>query len=198
MALDPQTKKYVTKVLTHERDRRSLWNDIKDTCIQVARESVNVTVEETVEEHPNMEVLGGRVGNSMPRPGKKSGTASFFPDYSDEEMGVAGAASDGVPSVEDAVSIEISKYQSDSGLKLHEAESYNCPLEWWRVNHTNYPNIWKLAERILAIPATSAPSERVFSSAAKIVDKKRVRLKPYNVDSLVFLKGNEEHVDWEE
>ena len=57
---------------------------------------------------------------------------------------------------------------------------------------------WKLAERILAIPATSAPSERVFSSAANIADKKRVRLKPYNVDSLVFLKGNEQHVDWEE
>jgi hypothetical protein len=54
-----------------------------------------------------------------------------------------------------------------------------------------------LAERILAIPATSAPSERVFSSAANIVDKKRVRLKPENIDLLVFLRGNKDFVDWD-
>ncbi len=47
-----------------------------------------------------------------------------------------------------------------------------------------------MAEQILAIPATSAPVERVFSSAANIVNKKRVRLKPENVDLLVFLRGN--------
>jgi hypothetical protein len=45
-------------------------------------------------------------------------------------------------------------------------------------------------KQILAIPAMSAPSERVFSSAANIVDKKRVRLKPENVDLLVFLRGS--------
>jgi hypothetical protein len=54
-----------------------------------------------------------------------------------------------------------------------------------------------VAERILAIPATSAPSERVFSSAANIVDKKRVRLKPENVDLLVFLRGNKDFVVWD-
>ncbi len=54
-----------------------------------------------------------------------------------------------------------------------------------------------MTERILAIPATSAPSERVFSFAANIVDKKRVRLKPENVDLLVFLRGNTDFVDWE-
>jgi hypothetical protein len=50
---------------------------------------------------------------------------------------------------------------------------------------------------VLAILATSAPSERVFSSSANIVDKKRVRLKPENVDLLVFLRGNKDFVDWD-
>ncbi len=50
---------------------------------------------------------------------------------------------------------------------------------------------------VLAILATSAPSERVFSSSANIVDKKRVRLKPENIDLLVFLRGNKDFVDWD-
>jgi len=74
----------------------------------------------------------------------------------------------------------------DNGLKLETDSSYNCPLKWWSLNHSNYPSVWKLAERILAMPATSAPAEPVFSSAANIVNKKRVGLKPQNVDLLVF------------
>jgi hypothetical protein len=70
-------------------------------------------------------------------------------------------------------------------------------LEWWRVHHVDYPHTWKVAEWILAIPATSAPSERVVSSAANIVDKNRVRLKPENIDLLVFLRGNKDFVDWD-
>jgi hypothetical protein len=90
-------------------------------------------------------------------------------------------------SVEDIMSNEMRIYQSDKGLQLQTDNCYNCSLEWWRVHHTNYPHIWKVAEQILAITATSAPSERVFSSIANIVDKQRVRLKLENVDPLVFL-----------
>jgi hypothetical protein len=54
-----------------------------------------------------------------------------------------------------------------------------------------------VAEKILAITAASAPSERVFSLAVNIVDKKRVNLKPENIDLIVFLRGNKEVVDWE-
>jgi hypothetical protein len=49
----------------------------------------------------------------------------------------------------------------------------------------------------LAIPATSAPSERVFSVAGNIVNKKRVRLKPDTVDLLIFLRGNKGFVTWD-
>jgi hypothetical protein len=124
----------------------------------------------------------------------RSGAASFFPESSDEEMDDAGV--DGDLLVEEIVANEIWKYQSDRGLPLQTDGCYNFPLEWWMLHHTDYPHNWKVAEQILAIPATSAPSERVFSSAANIVDKKRVRLKPENVDLLVFLRGNKDFVDW--
>jgi len=89
---------------------------------------------------------------------------------------------------------QIQRYQDDDGLKLLNDEGgYNCPLVWWRDNLSRYSYIWGIAERVLHIPATSAPSERVFSQAAKIISKKRSRLTPENASTLIFLKENDEY-----
>ena len=53
-----------------------------------------------------------------------------------------------------------------------------------------------MAEPILNIPAMLAPSERVFSAAADIINIKRVRLTSENANVLLFLKENEEYVNW--
>jgi len=53
-----------------------------------------------------------------------------------------------------------------------------------------------LAKRILNIPATSAPSERVFSAAANIINIERARLTSENANVVLFLKENEEYVNW--
>jgi hypothetical protein len=190
MALDPRTKKYLQKILTNGRDVWRLWDDIKKSCLEGAR----ATRIPATEEHGDMQARQ-RAENQMERQRNRTGAASFFPESSDEEM--EDEAADSGLSVEELVCNEIRRYQSDRGLRLQTDSCYNCPLEWWRVHHTDYPHIWKVAEKILAIPATSAPSERVFSLAANIVDKKRVNLKPENIDLLVFLRGNKEFVYWE-
>ena len=48
----------------------------------------------------------------------------------------------------------------------------------------------ELAKQLLCIPATSVPSERVFSAAGYIVSKLRSALSPENVDALLFLRQN--------
>ena len=65
------------------------------------------------------------------------------------------------------------------------------PLSWWRDTGCHrYPQLSKLARKYLYVPGTSVRSERVFSSAGNIVNKKRAALDPDQVDRLVFLANN--------
>lgn len=57
------------------------------------------------------------------------------------------------------------------------------PLDWWKVNATNYTVLSQLA---MCISASSCASERVFSASGHIVSKKRTLLKPDMVNMLVF------------
>ena len=52
------------------------------------------------------------------------------------------------------------------------------------------PHLRSLAFKLLCVPATSAPSERLWSLAARILVKSRARLKPEIVEVLLFLKEN--------
>jgi hypothetical protein len=44
-----------------------------------------------------------------------------------------------------------------------------------------------LAKQYLAIPASYVPSERVFSLAVHLVNKKRACLRPSNIDNIIFM-----------
>ncbi|XP_046560924.1 zinc finger BED domain-containing protein 4-like [Haliotis rubra] len=88
---------------------------------------------------------------------------------------------------EDVVFQEVARYlgsaHTDRQLTL---------LDWWKKNAQYFPRISGLARKYLAIPASSVPSERVFSLAGNLVNKKRARLSPNNIDLLVFLRKNME------
>ena len=64
------------------------------------------------------------------------------------------------------------------------------PLGWWRNKLHRYPALEIGVRTLFCIPATSAPVERVFSSAGNIVDTKRASLLPQNVDMLLFMYTN--------
>lgn len=192
MALDPRTKKKVSKTLS-ECDCNRLWKDLTDAVLDIARENINMEKENGGEDNSNsIPVVPRRLSRHRGKPNK---AAQFIVESSDEEEDAV--------EVEDPLTLELSirneikRYQLCKGCPLTGSEGeYLCPLEWWKLNCKEFPNIWKLAIRILSIPATSAPSERVFSSAANVVNKKRVRLDPDTVDLLIYLRGNKEFVDW--
>ena len=68
------------------------------------------------------------------------------------------------------------------------------PLVWWRDNATRFPYVATLARIYLGVPATSVPSERVFSTAGDIVTAQRSRLAGDHIDQLIFLKKNLDYV----
>ncbi|CAG8522233.1 14764_t:CDS:2, partial [Cetraspora pellucida] len=69
---------------------------------------------------------------------------------------------------------EFDRYCELPSIALDEE---SCPLEWW-------------SRRYFAVPASSVPSERLFSNARNHVMDKHNRLDPDFLNKLVFLKKN--------
>ncbi|XP_030016881.1 zinc finger BED domain-containing protein 1-like [Sphaeramia orbicularis] len=82
------------------------------------------------------------------------------------------------------------KGEMSAYLLAPETDADSNPLKWWKLHETHFPRLSKLAKKYLSIPATSAPSERVFSTGGNIVTCTRACLKPKSVDKLVFLARN--------
>lgn len=69
-------------------------------------------------------------------------------------------------------------------------EAVDC-LEFWKVHNKDFPRLKQVAMRMLAVPASSAPVERVFSHGGLIMCPHRSRLGEKTLSSLIFLKCNQ-------
>ena len=116
-------------------------------------------------------------------------------DYgNDEDCSVLPVAAD-VPiapqTIEQLVDAELVLWISEAAIPRLLAEDVpNNPLLWWKINQSRFPMLSVLARKYLAIPATSAPSERLFSSAGLTIAKERSRLTPEHAANLIFLHDN--------
>lgn len=64
---------------------------------------------------------------------------------------------------------EVRAYQS-------EESQLEDPLQWWKLNQKRFPRLAWLARDYLAVPASSATVERIFSRAGNVQSLKRTRL----------------------
>ena len=96
-------------------------------------------------------------------------------DYDDKSTKAARQANsdkqDACRSLHDAV-----KEEYDIWLRLHEIRAVEStthldPMEWWKMHNSQFPTIAILAWKYLALPASSAPSEHVFSRAKLIQER---------------------------
>jgi hypothetical protein len=137
----------------------------------------------------------------------KSGFKAAFFQYQDREVGIKAARI--LKEQEDAPET----HDDDKDDELSDAELYRSgPLEldteteftrylklpvmpretnihhFWKAKQFEFPIISKIAGDFLAIPATSAPSECVFSIGSDVVTKKRNRLTGESVRMIMCLK----------
>lgn len=69
-----------------------------------------------------------------------------------------------------------------------EARSIDV-LAYWKCNRSKWPQLTEMARVFLAIPATSASSERAFSAAEHVISPSRCSMKPPSVQSAVCLNS---------
>ena len=84
---------------------------------------------------------------------------------------------------------ELDFYWLTAGEQLNVGELHrdSIVLLWWKEHAAQFPYLSQLARRYLAMPATSASVERLFSVAGQVVTAKRANLDPKTVTLLVFL-----------
>ena len=80
-------------------------------------------------------------------------------------------------------------------LRLYMDEPVDAKVDavqYWQFVQPRYPMLTKIAFALLFIPATSVPCERMFSRAGFLLDDLRTRLKPEDVNQMIFLNCNKD------
>lgn len=104
-----------------------------------------------------------------------------------------GRDSAGEPSIDETsntmkANAEVILYRAELPMpRKSELNEFLNPLNWWKLNSSRFPLISIVARKVLSIPATSAPSERVFSSAGLTISRSRASIEPANASELIFL-----------
>jgi hypothetical protein len=82
-----------------------------------------------------------------------------------------------------------SKLEREIELYMSEPFKKIDPCEYWKQNQTTYPALFYCAKILLTIPASSVPSESLFSEAAQQITSYRNRLLPDRVNKIMVIKG---------
>ncbi|PIC55261.1 hypothetical protein B9Z55_000775 [Caenorhabditis nigoni] len=95
---------------------------------------------------------------------------------------------------------EIEAYRNQ--IKESRLSSTSDPMAFWSTNEAKYPILSQSAHKFLAIPASSASSERLFSSCGRILaNRLRNRMQPETCSALLLVQaksGMEKLEAWRE
>jgi len=107
-------------------------------------------------------------------------SSSIWTKFNEQVSSVLGENNSTVGSI-----IEIDKYLSENLLN-HQEDL----LKWWSDRQKLYPRLYEMVLRRICVPATSVPSERVFSKAGLVLNAKRPRLTTDKVEKILFIQSN--------
>ena len=91
------------------------------------------------------------------------------------------------------LSKEMEFYEGNMGME--ELDPHGDRLDWWKKHEQVLPLLSKVAKHVLGIPCSSAKSERIFSTGAMMVTKRRNRLGAQRIENLLVIKENKKLVE---
>lgn len=96
----------------------------------------------------------------------------------------------GVSDVKQKKMTPIQSWNQDINLfqSLPKASPRADPLLWWKTNQHQFPLLANLAKMYLAIPASQASCERLFSISKNDITETRTSMLPDLVEALLFLR----------
>ena len=78
-------------------------------------------------------------------------------------------------------------YRNQKQVGVNRVKAHGGPLKWWAGKQSRFLNVAKLARKYLAVQASSAASERLFSVGGNTITKKRNRLSGEMAADIIFL-----------
>jgi len=112
-------------------------------------------------------------------------------DYDDDDVSAANNDASTEESIRIRCEAQLAAYELRDKMPMRNGDGkFNDPLKFWKEAASQFPELAKLAQEYLSIPATSAPSERVWSRAARVLSAKRARLDPTVTSSIMFVQEN--------
>jgi hypothetical protein len=162
LLLDPRTKDLP---VFGQKFRQECENALQQECLAIAKD-----LQQKAQTNPNSD-------NTLVS--KKKKLQSLL------EESVSSKPSSQSNNLNNYVQLELLSYLRMPNITLEEN-----PLLWWKAHQHLFPTLNILARKYLCIPATSAPSERLFSVGSNIVTDNRHSLSPEHIRSLMFLHDN--------
>ena len=90
------------------------------------------------------------------------------------------------------IDVEFNLYKS---FRLNSEQKIKTHLiTWWKEHKGQFPCLFQAVKALLSTPATSVPSERIFSEAGYIARARRSRIIPQNLNKFIFIKKKLKYV----
>eukprot|EP00523_Entomoneis_sp_CCMP467_P012679 CAMPEP_0168790654 /NCGR_PEP_ID=MMETSP0725-20121227/13527_1 /TAXON_ID=265536 /ORGANISM="Amphiprora sp., Strain CCMP467" /LENGTH=460 /DNA_ID=CAMNT_0008841097 /DNA_START=39 /DNA_END=1421 /DNA_ORIENTATION=- len=163
----------------------ALKSHVRSLLVKLSKEKIEETeTEEEPEPAAQQAATAGVPGQSA-----RERLGHLFRNTFNAPSGGTGEEDTDNNQIEIFCSQEMQNYQMAKQLDLFDKRGgdFSDTLGWWKERATHFPTLAKLAKMYLAIPATSAASERVFSLASRVMRELRGRLNPKLLSKLIFL-----------